>query len=77
MTPDEFEFWIAFYRAHPFDDYHRFHRPAALVAYSSRSGPSGIDSLLEWLAPQPKPQGLSESDMRTLKTFGIKPKVKE
>lgn len=32
LTPEEFEDWRQFYTRWPFDDLHRFHRPAALVA---------------------------------------------
>jgi hypothetical protein len=34
MTEDEWLRWIEFYKLQPFDDYHRFARPAALVAHS-------------------------------------------
>lgn len=34
MTAPEFDTWKAFYAAHPFDDFHRYHRPAALISAS-------------------------------------------
>lgn len=48
MTQAEFEGWIEFYRRWPFDDLHRFYRPAALVA-SSMGGK--VDQCLDWLQP--------------------------
>lgn len=70
LTPDEFADWVEFYKLYPFDDFHRFHRPAALVAQSMRGG--DVKPLLQWLAPEPIPEGLSAADMNTLKAFGIK-----
>lgn len=70
MTQDEFLAWAAFYREQPFDDLHRFHRPAALVA-ASMSG--DLRAKLEFLAPEPVPEGLQASDLATLRAFGIQP----
>ncbi len=71
MTAAEFARWVAYYRRHPFDDRHRYHRPAALVA-RSMSG-ADINDLLDWLHPPAAAEGLSEADLRTLKAFGIRP----
>lgn len=49
MTNAEFESWIEFYRRWPFDDRHRFHRPAALVAATNGGK---VEQYLEWLQPQ-------------------------
>lgn len=38
MTFKEFESWKEFYRLRPFDDLHRYHRPAAVVAHSMGGG---------------------------------------
>ncbi|MCX5592795.1 hypothetical protein [Alcaligenes endophyticus] len=38
MTVRELESWRRFYRVRPFDDLHRFHRPAALIAHSFGGG---------------------------------------
>lgn len=73
MTQREVESWAAFYRLHPFDDLHRFHRPAALIA-SALGG--DLQSRLEWLAPAPPDPALqhfSDADARTLAAFGVKP----
>lgn len=70
MTQREFRDWIAFYRANPFDDLHRYHRPAALVARSM----SGADtqSLIDWLQPPEWQEGFSHADVNTLRALGIK-----
>jgi len=70
MAQPEFLTWMEFYKLHPFDDFHRIHRPAALVAHSMRGGE--IDPLLEFLEPDRRPAlaGLTEADMTTLRAFG-------
>lgn len=67
MTQPEFLSWIEFYRLYPFDDMHRFHRPAALVS-SSMSG-TEVDKLLEWLAPDPALEKFSEADRKTMRAL--------
>jgi hypothetical protein len=74
MTQAEFQAWGEFYRLFPFDDLHRYHRPAALIA--SRHG-GALPPLLEWLQPNPSavqvPDGnWSEADLRTFKALGAK-----
>lgn len=71
MSAAEFGRWVAYYRRHPFDDLHRHHRPAAMVARSM--GGADINDLLDWLHPPPAAEGLSDADLRTLKAFGIRP----
>jgi hypothetical protein len=77
MVPSEFRAWHEFYKLAPFDDMHRYHRPAALIARSIGGG--DIKPLLEWLAPTPESRkeaamgGLSEEDMKTLAAFGFTP----
>jgi hypothetical protein len=74
MSQSEFDSWVAFYNDHPFDDYHRRYRPAALIA-RSMSG-SDIGDLLEWLQPKPADVNYSEyseADMRTFKALGVTP----
>jgi hypothetical protein len=56
---------------YPFDDYHRYHRPAALVAQFVGGG--DIKQKLQWLAPEPVAYDFPDSDMRTLSAFGLKP----
>jgi hypothetical protein len=70
MTVDEFRQWCEFYRDYPFDDFHRFHRPAALVSVSMAGG--DIDKKLDWLQPPPIPEGMSTADVLTMRAFGFK-----
>jgi hypothetical protein len=69
MTQAEFHSWSRFYALYPFDDYHRFHRPAALIAQSMAGGE--IQDRLNWLQPDPSTNGLTDADMTTLKAFGF------
>jgi len=71
MSRSEFMSWAAFYKLHPFDDLHRYHRPAAMVA--SAMGGGSISDRLEWLHPQPKPHAAehTSADVATLRAFGI------
>jgi hypothetical protein len=66
MSRREFEAWVAFYRMEPFDDMHRFHRPAALVAHSM--GGAEVSDLLHWLQPRDE---LDDIDRRTMRAFGL------
>jgi hypothetical protein len=50
LKPDEFESWRQFYVRWPFDDLHRYHRPAALVSVSMAGG--DIAERLEFLQPE-------------------------
>lgn len=71
MTQAEFVQWREFYRRYPFDDFHRFHRPAALVAGAFGGG--DMTARLEWLQPPVWDGDYSEADMNTFKAFGFKP----
>lgn len=73
MSQSEFERWAQFYEMAPFDDLHRFHRPAALLAVKMAGGE--IADMLEWLQDE-KSFGdgeLSTADLKTLAAFGVKP----
>lgn len=74
MTYAEFCEWVAFYVEHPFDDAHRYHRPAALIAQSIASG--DMEKRLEWLkggrALVKESSGrFSEADLRTFEALGL------
>lgn len=75
MTPREFAAWIEFYKLFPFDDRHRYHRPAALVSVSLGGGK--IDDRIAFLSPDPKPEGYSSADMSLMKMLGVRPKPKD
>lgn len=69
MTQAEYHDWARFYALYPFDDFHRFYRPAALVAQAMSGG--DIQQRLNWLQPDVANLGLNDADMNTLKTFGF------
>jgi len=71
MSRREFLEWVEFYEETPFDDFHRYHRPAALIAQRMAGG--DIQSYLDWLLPpRPNPE-MSGADLTTLASFKIKP----
>lgn len=70
MTQPEFLAWVEFYKLYPFDDLHRYHRPAALIG-RSMSG-ADVDDLLDWLAPDPAHRNLSPADRATMKALGMR-----
>jgi hypothetical protein len=69
ITQAEYHSWLQFYREEPFDDFHRYHRPAALVARSMGGG--DIDEYLQWLQPPVWQEDLSTADIRTMRALGI------
>lgn len=73
MPEADFQALREFYILEPFDDEHRFHRPAALIA-ASMGGK--FDKQLAFLrppppAPVPDSARFSESDMRSMAAFGV------
>ena len=70
LTRREFESWREYYRMYPFDDLHRYHRPAALVARSMGGG--DVRELIDWLQPPAGEVDLSDADIVTLRAFGIR-----
>jgi hypothetical protein len=69
MTESEFQRWVEFYTLYPFDDEHRHHRPAALIA--SRIGGQEVQTMLDWLAPDPATKEMSDADIRTMRALGF------
>jgi len=74
MSNPEFVSWIAFYKDFPFDDFHRYQRPSALVsaAVSGKVTNESVDKLLAWLQPEQIPEGMNLADYNTLKALGGK-----
>lgn len=68
MTPREFARWGDFFRVQPFDDYHRFHRPAALIASAMAGG--DVRKMLDWLQPDREDE-MSDADEATMRAFGF------
>lgn len=78
MCPVEFQAWVEFYLLHPFDDLHRYHRPAALVASGLAGGK--VADAIRWLEDgpvEPPPaisgdgQHYTDADRATLQAFGV------
>lgn len=75
MTLPEFNDWIEFYKLNPFDDRHRYYRPAALIAQKMAGG--DITDLLDYLDPPLVPEGFSQADLNTFKALGAKPPARK
>lgn len=79
MTVREFEAWKRFYLTHPFDDAHRYHRPAALISQSMGGG--SMAEKLKWLQgemQEAEPEEInggeySAADLKTFAALGMKP----
>ncbi len=78
MSQAEYESWLEFYRSYPFDDVHRYYRPAALGAWALRGGE--IKPLLDWLqggTAGGAVKGFSPADEATIAALGgVPPKRK-
>ena len=72
MSQSEFDRWVDYYMLSPFDDLHRYHRPAAFVARSMAGGK--ISEMIEWLENSQPGSDMSDADLATLQAFGIKPR---
>lgn len=70
MTNKEYLDWVAYYKTYPFDDFHRFHRPTALIV--SRGKQDQLEEALKYLDVNSVIPGeidmeqLSESDMSVI-----------
>lgn len=72
MTQPEFQAWADFYRRWPFDDFHRFHRPAAMVAGAlGGGGNSALEARLDWLQP-PDRGNHTSADLDLFKAAGVR-----
>lgn len=71
MSPAEYRDWLEFWQKWPFDDLHRYHRPAALLA--ARGSSQQPQYFLDWLQPPDLPDGITEVDLSVLRAFGIEP----
>ena len=67
LTEEEFREWMDFFTLYPFDDFHRFHRPAALVSIGLAGG--DVADRLEWLQPDPLTADMSDVDRSIIKAF--------
>lgn len=72
MSQAEFERWQLFYTEQPFDDLHRYHRPAALLAKAS-GGREQFSEYVKMLVNDSSKPEASDADMNTFAAFGMKP----
>lgn len=74
MGQDEALEWMEYYKLFPFDDLHRIHRPAALIA-TQQAAPKdrqkAVDAALDWLQPEPTLQGVPDSDVGMMRLLGF------
>lgn len=77
MTHKEFESWKEFYALRPFDDLHRYHRPAAVVAHSFGGG-GDVGKTIDMLVNERKvtdamqkelAEGFSDADKATIQAL--------
>lgn len=68
MSAADLDGFRCFFEFHPFDDLHRFHRPAALIA-SAFGGK--YEDRLAFLAPVPQDPNLSDADRDLSKALGF------
>lgn len=69
MTEEEFQEWLEFFGMYPFDDFHRLHRPAALVSVCLAGGGDAWQERIDFLQPDPTLAGLSDVDKSLIKAF--------
>lgn len=73
MTQPEFEAWAEFYRRWPFDDRHRYYRPAVLVAGAlGGGGQDATENRLEWLQPSDDGSFGTSADRDLFRAAGVR-----
>lgn len=79
MSRQEFLDWREYHRLFPFDDLHRYHRPAALISQAASGGGTTeqLHQRLAWLSPEPATEiaegTYTSADLATLTALGVKP----
>lgn len=70
MSPAELKLWNDYFDLYPFDDHHRYHRPAAQIA-ASMCGE--FQKHLDFLSPPAFGDQYNDADIRTMRAFGFDP----
>lgn len=70
MTEVEFQRWCDYYRDTPFDDQHRYQRPAALIASGVFRNGKGPEYYLDQYL---HPSQIGEVDASIYRAFGLEP----
>ncbi len=73
FSAEELEVWRQYFVLYPFDDHHRYHRPAAVIA-ASMGGE--YQKHLDFLSPPAYGDQYSDADIRTMRAFGIDPSMR-
>lgn len=73
FSKQEIEEWRQFFILYPFDDHHRYHRPAARIS-SSLGG--DYQKHLDFLSPPAFGDQYTDADVRTMRAFGIDPSLR-
>ncbi|QET71442.1 phage tail assembly protein T [Bordetella bronchiseptica] len=82
LTEAEFRSWQQFYQESPFDDLHRYHRPAAMLAQVQVGGdfPARLDWLVGGMGLRQDDDQMpllsdqfSEADLKSFAALGMKP----
>lgn len=60
--------WRTFFELYPFDDLHRYHRPATAIAGSLGAKP---EQVLQYLSPEPIDAAMSDADRDIAKALGF------
>lgn len=74
MPRKDYEAFRQFYQLFPFDDHHRFHKPAAVIAASM--GMKMEDSM-RVLDPPPNESGWSQAELNSFRSGGVTPPFRE
>ncbi|PZQ09941.1 hypothetical protein [Pseudoxanthomonas winnipegensis] len=69
MTEEEFSDWLDFYALYPFDDFHRYYRPAAVVAGAMSGDAKVFDHRLEFMQPDPSLREMNTVDRSLIDVF--------
>lgn len=70
MSEQEFRRWMQFYRQQPFDDIHRYYRPAVLQA--SAFGGGDADAMMDFLVNRTdgRQEDVPDADLSVFEAFG-------
>lgn len=73
MSEQEFRRWVRFYRQQPFDDIHRYYRPAVLQA--SAFGGGDMAAMMDFLLNKEVVQEAESEDvgLSVFRAFGVVP----
>ena len=71
MSEREFQRWQRFYLQQPFDDVHRYYRPAALQAAAFGGG--NIGEMMDFLVNKAEKPPETDADLSVFAAFGVPP----